>query len=165
MQTPKIQFTFDRTRHIEPCQFSGLLQAFDADVMTPIGLRQYYGTLQILFHGYAGEPRLPFVIPELRSFLQQLRRAWPFAPWFCDLGNSFISLECMAHVDNFTVVERAESDELQFHMKTAELQRYVGESQRLIQRVGRKAGMTATEIKRRQRELAEYIRQRLGPAA
>ena len=71
----------------------------------------------------------------------------------------------MAHVDNFTVVERAESDELYFHINTAELQSYVRESQRLIQRVGRKAGMTPEEIKRRQRGLAEYIRQRLGPAA
>ena len=70
MQTPKIQFTFDRTRHVESYEFSGLLQAFDVDVMTPIGLRQYCGSLQILFHGYTGEPRLPFVIPEARAFLR-----------------------------------------------------------------------------------------------
>ncbi|MGN6552309.1 MAG: hypothetical protein ACTHLW_01045 [Verrucomicrobiota bacterium] len=164
MQTPKTQFFFERTKQVEPCEFSSLLQVFHVNTMGSFGLRQYCDSLQILFYGYAGEKRLPFVIPEMRVFLRKLRKKWPFAPWFCDLGNSFISLEAMAHIDHFSVIERMESDEIYFRVNTAELQSYVRESHHLIRKLGQEAGMPSAEIRRRRENFDVYIRQRLGPA-
>lgn len=160
----KIQIFFDRNRQVERCDFSSLIEVFNADKMTSLGLRKHCDSLQILFHGYARERRLPFVIPELRSFLQALRREWPFAAWFCDLNNSFLGLEAMAHVENFTVMEIAGSKEIRFQINSLELRNYVHVSHELIRVVGKRAGMTGFEIRQRQRAFDTYIYQRFGQA-
>lgn len=159
----KIQFWFDKMRNVECNNFSGLIEAFDPKKMTDIGVRQHLDSVQILFAGYANEQRSPFVIPELRAFLRRLRKAWPHAPFFCDLQNSFIGLEAVAHLDHFRIIEQADSPEFWFWIQTSELRRYVRESHQIIETLGRQARMTTAEILLRKALFDNYITERLGP--
>jgi hypothetical protein len=51
------------------------------------------GAVTLVVGGYDDDPRELWEIPEVRRFFQALLKAWPYAPYFCDLGNgSMISM-------------------------------------------------------------------------
>lgn len=78
--------------------------------------------------------------------MRQLRAAWPHAPFFCDLGCGYVVYEAFASLNHLTVVDWDKSDELAFRIPTLELRRYVAESYRVIRALGKKAGMSRSEI-------------------
>jgi hypothetical protein len=158
----KIRIVFQRQRHVDRNDFSVLLDAFSPERMTPEGLRLYCGSVQILFGDYCGEQRLPFVIPEIRQFLRNLRNAWPYAPFFCDFGNDFMGIETMAHLDTFRVLQRDGSSEIYLWVATDELESHVEESQAVIEMLGKRCGMPKAQIRKRQGLYSDYIAVRLG---
>jgi hypothetical protein len=165
MQTfPKCKYTLIRERHIERCDFSSLVELFDPEnVIMPRTLRQHCDNLQILFCGYEHEQRLPFLIPEIRSFLRKLHDAWPYAPYFCDLTNSFLAIEALAQIEHFSVMEIRDSKEIFFKIDHQELARYLRQSHRMLDKVGMRAEMTSAQIDARKARVEDYIQTRLGP--
>jgi hypothetical protein len=159
----KIQFVFQRERHVQCGNFSSLTEMFSLERIAPAGLRRYCGTVQVRFSGYADEKRLPFVIPEIRTFLRKLNKEWPYAPFFCDLDNSFLALEAVAHLDHISVLEKAGSQEFGFWVNTRELQRHVRQSHNIIQMLGQRASLPAGDVEKRIKQFDDYIALRLGP--
>jgi hypothetical protein len=165
MSTPhsKIKLIFDKQRHVERLDFSSVVEVFNANTIAAEGLRQLCDTVQILFQGYDHDSRLPFVIPELRLFLRRLRKAWPYASFFCDLHSSFISVDAFAHVDHAQIVEKAGTDEIHFWIGANELQQYVTQSHRIIQVLGNRSRMPKLEIRQRILRFDNYIALNFGP--
>lgn len=159
----KFKIVFECDRHVQRGDFSILVETFNPDDIGRLGLRQYCDSVRVFFAGFPHETKAPYTIPELRTFLRALRSKWPYAPYFCDLNNSFVAIEAMAHVENFSVIERADSDVLYFRINIPELERYVMESHRTIRILGRLSGMSKSEICKRVERFDEYIKTRLGP--
>jgi hypothetical protein len=158
----KIKFVFHKEYHVERSNFSSLIEAFDPRRMTPQGLRMYCGTLQITFDGYREERRLPFLIPQVRAFLRDLRQAWPHAAYFCDLGNDYLGIEAASHINHMRVLQRDGEPDFHLWIATEELNQYIAISQESIDALGRRAGMSRAKIRERQERYAEYIQFRLG---
>jgi hypothetical protein len=160
---PKIKVVFDKDRHVDRCDCSNLFQEFNPKKMSPEALRQCCDMVQIVFRGYQHETRLPMVIPEVRTFLRAVRRAWPYAPFFCDLDNPFIPLEAFAHLDHYSVMEKSDSQELLFTIRTPELRRYVQQAHKTIRMLGQRSRMTDAQVQRRILQFDNCIRRRMGP--
>jgi len=101
----KIQIHFDRRNNVQRSKFSCLTETYDLNRMGPAALRRYYDSAQLLFKGYDDDPRLPFLVPEIRDFQRKLRNVWPYAPFFCDLDTLFIAIEAFSQLDDFSVME------------------------------------------------------------
>lgn len=73
---------------VEDLDFSHFLSLFGRDGL-PSGpkLAALMGTVTLTVGGYDHDPRELWEIPEVRRFFQALLKAWPYAPYFCDLGN------------------------------------------------------------------------------
>lgn len=156
--TPKFKFVFLRERHIESGDFAQFIELFTPPKTTPPqALRLCCNSLRVHFHGYKNEKRLPFLIPDLREFIRKLRKSWPYAPYFCDLDSSFLSLEAMACFDHFTILEWDDSGKMTFQINTKEISQYLGESNEVIERLGKQAGMTALEITNRKKQVSDYL--------
>jgi hypothetical protein len=103
------------------------------------------------------------LIPEVRDFLQRLRKAWPYAPFLCDLDNAFISFDAFAHLRDFKVIELDRTEDLWIDINMCQLGDYVRQSRETIQALGQRAGMTNTEIQTRETQLGQYIELQCGP--
>jgi hypothetical protein len=158
-----MKYILDKHRHVERLDFTPVLELFDDATISPERLRQLCGTLDITFTGYQDEERLPFLIPEVRAFSRVVRKEWPCAPYFCSLDNCFILIEIMSSFDHLAVMENGQSDELCFRFDPGQLRRYVRQAHRTIEFLGEHAGMSATEIHRRQSRFDHYIFLRLRP--
>jgi len=158
----KIKVIFYKDRHVQRSDFPILTQKFNPKTMSAASLRQSCDAVQILFCGYQHDSRPPMVIPEARTFLRGLHRAWPYAPFFCDLHGDFLQIEAFAHLDHFTVLEKSASAVLRFIICPAELRRYVQQAHKTIRMLGTRAVMTPAQVRRRILRFDKYIGQRVG---
>ena len=97
-------------QRLRPCVFEPVILVFsrrqveERDLSEPLGfLRrltadrdialEFCGRISLVVDGYNDDPRELFDIPEVRSFLQQLDRAWPY--WFFFLSQADPSIQCL----------------------------------------------------------------------
>jgi len=158
-----MKYILDKHRHVERLDFTPVLELFDDATIAPERLRQLCGTLDITFTGYQGEERLPFLIPEVWVFFRAMRKEWSCAPYFCSLDNPFILIELLSHIEHLTVLENGQSGQLLFRCGLGQLRQYVRQAHRTIEFLGKRAGMSATEIHRRQSRFDNYLEKRIGP--
>ena len=139
------------------------LKFYNAPRMTVHGLRGCCGHLQLYFTGYDEESRLPFLIPEIRQYLRALRRAWPYAVFFCDLdASSFVLIEALAHMDHLAVVEYDRRKQYCVEVGLRDLRDYVAQSYRTLRRLQRHSGLSRAEIQDRIGRLDAHLHRHLG---
>jgi len=159
---PKIRVIFDK-RRVEHCDLATLLEAFNPSAMSHQSLREYCGSVEFVFRGYEKDGRLPFLIPELRKFMRQLRRAWPHGAFFAGLSNSFLALEAFGQLENAAIIERENSNEFWVGIRSLELRRYIRQCRRTVDAIGRRCGMRRRDIDRRISDVDNYLKIRFGP--
>jgi hypothetical protein len=154
----KVNFQFER-RHIERGEFQILLDAFDAERMTPEGLAQYCGTVKIQVSGYDNRDERPFRVPELRTFLQALGKRWRpgAAAFFCDVHSAFFNVYLTSQLTVATVVERDLPNDYFVQCRAAELGPVLDEACQGIAEYGARAGMTQSAVERRQQQLIHEV--------
>lgn len=69
--------------------------------------REYRGTVEVVFKGYAEDPREIHQIPEVRQFMRALTERWPFWLYFCSKTSDSLLVVLLSLLDN-TEVAREE---------------------------------------------------------
>jgi len=103
-----VVFEFGRHR-IGSMDFSLFLDRY-AQNKWPSGtaLRKQLGSLTIIFHGYDEDERELQCIPEVRSFVKEFRKAWPFWLYFMCPAPEISTLPVLtACLTEITVVQQA----------------------------------------------------------
>lgn len=160
---PKLQFVFQKERHIETHNFAPVTQVLDGPAMPAPALRDYCDRVQFEFQGYEQETSPAFVIPEIRRFLRTFRAAWPYGPFFCDLRKSYLLHEAAAHLDHLVLFEDDRAEACSLTIRIDELRDYVNQAHRIIEMLGQRVQMNRSAIRTRQARFDRYIAARFGP--
>lgn len=159
---PKVQIHFQRNTNVQKCKFDILLEAYHPDSMTSPGLKNAFDTLEIFFEGYQTEGGLPFIMPEVRIFTQQVHKRWPYAPFFCDVSNSFIILDAFASLTHFSVLDDSRTNQIALTVDRNELSDYMRRTQIMLDDLGRRAALSPSVIEHRKASLRELLRKWFG---
>lgn len=92
----------------------------------PYLLRQACGWMQLCVSGYDDDPRELYAIPEVRTFLAELRRAWRYGAFFLstDPGCASLRILLLCSLRSLQIVNCAERPGVQrIQTKPAELER------------------------------------------
>ena len=154
MKKQLIHFQFE-PRQVANLQMDALLEAFDPNTIATPALRGFCGAVEIRFNPAADAPH-PVLNMKLRQFLRVLARRWGphSAPFFCELESPFMLMYFTAQLDNLLVAEYAEGDDFVVRHRAPELQALRNLAHVGISKMGRRAGMTAAEIHRRQSKIS-----------
>ena len=160
--TPKLIFSIDRMHHVFESNLPNLIEILDVTKITSPALNHLCDSLQIFFSGYDNESRVPYAVPEIRRYLRLLRQAWPYAPFFCSLNNSYLAIEIFCQLHHLQLVEYSDSDRIQTRFSQFELFHYVRQAHNTIANLGSRAEMSPTQIKERKSRFDEYVREHCG---
>lgn len=62
--------------------------------------REYRGTVEIVFRGFADDPREVHQIPAVRAFMHALTAQWPFWLYFCSKTSDSLLVVLLSLLDN-----------------------------------------------------------------
>ena len=152
-----IYFQFE-ARQVASLKMEALLAAFDTNTMSNPGLRHYFGSVVIHFHNPDDAPH-PVLNPELRKFLRVLAQRWGphSAPFFSDLEGPFLLTYFAAQLDHLCVAEYGEVDNFIVRHRPDELEAVRQTALEGILQLGRRAGLSTGEVRRRQRKVANLL--------
>ena len=150
MMKQLIHFQFE-PRQVSSLQMDTLLQAFDLTTISNPALREYCGAVEIRFN-HADDSPHPVLNMDLRQFLRVLAKRWGphSAPFFCEFKTPFMLTYFTAQLDNLLVAEYPDGDDFVVRHRAPELQTLRKIAHEGISKLGRRARMTACEIRRRQ---------------
>ena len=152
-----IHFRFE-ARQVASLKMEALLAAFDAKTMSDPGLRHYCSSVVIQFHHLDDAPH-PVLNPELRKFLRVLAQRWGphSAPFFSDLEGPFLLTYFVAQLDHLCVAEYEEDDNFIVRHRPDELEAIRQIALEGILQLGRRAGLSTGEVRRRHRKVANLL--------
>lgn len=149
-----MRFQFEPSQ-VANLRMDTLLEAFDPNTIATPALRNYCGAVEIRFNLAEDGPH-PILNVKLRQFLRVMARRWgpDSAPFFCELESPFILMYFTAQLDHLLVAEYAEGEDFVVRHRPTELQALRNSAQEGISKMGRRAGMTATEMRRQQTKIS-----------
>src|SRR5581483_8409092 len=81
------------------------LEFWDIDRIARAGrLHDLYGKVRFAVDGWDDDGRELFAIPEVRAFLGDLGKKWPYFFYACDLSDSFLDRQIKCMVPTITAV-------------------------------------------------------------
>lgn len=149
-----IRFQFEPSQ-VANLGMDTLLEAFDPNTIAIPALRNYCGAVEIRFNHTEDDPH-PILNVKLRQFLRVMARRWgpDSAPFFCEFETPFMLMYFTAQLDHLLVAEYAGGKDFIVRHRPPELQALRNRAHEGISRMGRRAGMTAAEVRRRQSKIS-----------
>jgi hypothetical protein len=135
-----------------------LLEAYDPNTIAAPALRHHCGSVVIQFN-HPADGLHPILLPELRRFLRVLAQRWGphSAPFFCEMQSPFLLMYFTAQLDHLWVGDYLTKKDFLVRHRPDELESLRQTANAGLQQFGRRAGLTASEIRRRQLRIARLF--------
>jgi hypothetical protein len=152
----KILYQFNRSV-VEAGHVCGFLETFGLDRLpTGRALRPFYNSFGFVLAGYDNDPRVMFVIPEVRAFFQAFRKAWPYWFFACDIELPCLQAMTFCCLPTLQVVRREGESTHSVLLDPRELKNFALENYQGMNLLFERAGMTERENRSRTKDIFNY---------
>lgn len=120
-------------------------------------LRSYFDRFLFRVQGY-DDPREPYEIPEVRTFLRSLNAAWPFWFFACNLRAPDLQTMTLCCLPRLRVLRREDAPFCHVEFDPGDLREFVLKGFRGMNFLFERAGMSEAENHQRSARIFEYFR-------